>query len=336
MAGVGVEEEEGGDADTRRPVLRPLPSSSSSPPGTVKLGDFGLAIDARRELPFSRSGTLDYMAPEVLANPALPDIDESPATTRPQLAARGARPYGPAVDVWAVGVLAYECVVGRPPFDAGGDDAATAARVLYSDAVALPPHHGPEWASFVAAALAKRPTDRPSAATLLAHPWLAMHGVGTAAPPSVAVAAARAATAARAAAARATPSSSDGASTTSTCSTGSSSPCSSVDGDVVGWPGRSGGRGAAAAAPSQQPPKRHPLAGLRALAASARVPEASPSTSVPRSGASFVDLLRRAPPGGAAPLDGGSGDTTAAAEGRGGLRVRVAHYFHRQRHVGAA
>ena len=33
--------------------------------GGVKLGDFGLAIDSTRELPFSRSGTLDYMSPEV-------------------------------------------------------------------------------------------------------------------------------------------------------------------------------------------------------------------------------------------------------------------------------
>ena len=33
--------------------------------GSVKLGDFGLAIDSTRELPFSRSGTLDYMSPEV-------------------------------------------------------------------------------------------------------------------------------------------------------------------------------------------------------------------------------------------------------------------------------
>ena len=30
-----------------------------------KLGDFGLAIKTDEELPFTRSGTLDYMAPEV-------------------------------------------------------------------------------------------------------------------------------------------------------------------------------------------------------------------------------------------------------------------------------
>ena len=34
-------------------------------PTDVILGDFGLAIDTTRELPFSRSGTLDYMSPEV-------------------------------------------------------------------------------------------------------------------------------------------------------------------------------------------------------------------------------------------------------------------------------
>jgi serine/threonine protein kinase len=33
--------------------------------GKFKLGDFGLAIKFDEEIPFSRSGTLDYMAPEV-------------------------------------------------------------------------------------------------------------------------------------------------------------------------------------------------------------------------------------------------------------------------------
>lgn len=35
--------------------------------GKFRLGDFGLAIRFDKELAFSRSGTLDYMAPEVSA-----------------------------------------------------------------------------------------------------------------------------------------------------------------------------------------------------------------------------------------------------------------------------
>ena len=30
-------------------------------------------------------------------------------------------PYGSAVDLWALGVLAYEFLVGRPPFEADDD-----------------------------------------------------------------------------------------------------------------------------------------------------------------------------------------------------------------------
>ncbi len=33
----------------------------------LKLGDLGLAIRSNEELPFTRSGTLDYMAPEVMS-----------------------------------------------------------------------------------------------------------------------------------------------------------------------------------------------------------------------------------------------------------------------------
>ncbi|KAI8468894.1 MAG: kinase-like domain-containing protein [Monoraphidium minutum] len=127
--------------------------------GKFKLGDFGLAIKFDEEIPFSRSGTLDYMAPE-----------EGRSVDAPMLASRGVTAYGPPVDVWAAGVLAYELVVGRPPFEVE-DEAQTAALIMYSDGVKYPPTKTPQWADFVRAALIKNPDSRPNATQLLQHPW---------------------------------------------------------------------------------------------------------------------------------------------------------------------
>ena len=66
--------------------------------GIVKLMDFGLAIvegATRLTRPGGISGTLQYMAPEQV---------------------RGEQALTPAVDVYATGCMAYELLVGEPPF----------------------------------------------------------------------------------------------------------------------------------------------------------------------------------------------------------------------------
>ncbi|GLI68845.1 hypothetical protein VaNZ11_013388, partial [Volvox africanus] len=138
--------------------------------GHVKLGDFGLAIDWTKELPFSRSGTLDYMAPEVLMNPAT-HTQESPEITIAQLQSKNIRPYTAAVDVWAVGCLAYELVCGRPPFEVE-DEKQTASLIIYSNTIHFDPMATPAWADFVTQALVKDPRIRPTAAALLSHAWI--------------------------------------------------------------------------------------------------------------------------------------------------------------------
>ncbi len=45
------------------------------------------------------------------------DLQESPQLTRAHLKANTIRPYDEKVDVWAAGILAYECIVGKPPFE---------------------------------------------------------------------------------------------------------------------------------------------------------------------------------------------------------------------------
>jgi len=49
--------------------------------GTIKLADFGLAIDATEERPVTRAGTLDCMAPEILhcPNKELPEDNKDRA-----------------------------------------------------------------------------------------------------------------------------------------------------------------------------------------------------------------------------------------------------------------
>lgn len=62
--------------------------------GTVKLADFGWSIhsDRRRD---TLCGTLDYLAPEMVKGST----------------------HDSSIDIWEVGVLAYELAVGSPPFE---------------------------------------------------------------------------------------------------------------------------------------------------------------------------------------------------------------------------
>eukprot|EP00892_Ulva_mutabilis_P000440 jgi/Ulvmu1/10397/UM061_0081.1 len=135
----------------------------------IRLGDFGLAIDITKEIPFCRSGTLDYMAPEVLINPCT-RLEEQDATPE-QLSIRNIVPYSSKVDVWATGVLAFELVTGRPPFEVD-NESETVKLILTSDDIKYPSWFSSEWASFVRTVLNKKPRHRPSASMLLEHPWV--------------------------------------------------------------------------------------------------------------------------------------------------------------------
>src|SRR5262249_35819063 len=85
--------------------------------GSPKIADFGLARAVEADKGLTRSGALlgtpEYMAPEAVA---------------------GAANVGPAADVYALGVILYECLTGASPFRAAG-----AAETLRLVAEAEPP-----------------------------------------------------------------------------------------------------------------------------------------------------------------------------------------------------
>ncbi|ORX58819.1 kinase-like protein [Hesseltinella vesiculosa] len=115
--------------------------------GTLKLSDFGWAVLDRQGRRKTFCGTLDYLPPEMVEN----------------------RPHGPLVDVWAVGVLAYELVVGVPPFEHEdyNDTYRHITRVHYR----FPDHVSPHVRDFIQQAL--QPLGRRSSLKkLLDHPWL--------------------------------------------------------------------------------------------------------------------------------------------------------------------
>lgn len=112
----------------------------------VRLTDFGIArlMDGPRLTTTGAVlGTPNYMAPEVIEG----------------------KPAGPAADVYALGILLYELIVGRPPFDDGCD---AAILVRHTRAVARPVTGMPPriWA-LVQACLERDPARRPAAATLV-------------------------------------------------------------------------------------------------------------------------------------------------------------------------
>jgi serine/threonine protein kinase len=106
---------------------------------------------------------------QVLRNPHT-QLQESKSVDLAMLEAKQVKPYTTAVDIWAVGVLAYELVCGRPPFEVD-DEAQTAALIMYSDNIKFPPQFSAQWADFVRNALIKKPETRPSATELLDHTW---------------------------------------------------------------------------------------------------------------------------------------------------------------------
>lgn len=81
------------------------------------LGDLGFATCTRRSRAVTQLGTCNFMAPEVIAV----DIAGRGSQMRCEVPRDERPPYGPEVDVWAIGCVAFELLTGRPLFDGGTD-----------------------------------------------------------------------------------------------------------------------------------------------------------------------------------------------------------------------
>ncbi|KAG7396093.1 hypothetical protein PHYBOEH_002795 [Phytophthora boehmeriae] len=119
--------------------------------GTIQLADFGwssanVTAANRRD---TLCGTLDYLSPEMI---------------------RGDK-YDESVDIWAVGIIMFELLVGKPPFMAP-DQSETIERITEGQ-LFVPPQVSLAAKDLIQRILQKSPEKRPSLQDIKAHRWFA-------------------------------------------------------------------------------------------------------------------------------------------------------------------
>jgi len=125
--------------------------------GDVKMSDFGYAaqLTINRRNRTTVVGTPYWMAPELIHG----------------------NHYDTKVDIWSLGIMCMEMAEGEPPYI----DLTPLRALFMITTKGIPPLKDPsrwsaEFRHFIAQCLQTQPADRPSAAALLNHPFLAKAG----------------------------------------------------------------------------------------------------------------------------------------------------------------
>eukprot|EP00878_Enallax_costatus_P038186 GHUV01043353.1.p1 GENE.GHUV01043353.1~~GHUV01043353.1.p1 ORF type:complete len:144 (-),score=26.46 GHUV01043353.1:679-1110(-) len=109
------------------------------------------------------------MAPEAVKNP----LKDHPNDFKNEVRYH----YNAVVDSWAVGCLAYELIVGFPPFMA--DTQQQVVKNINTKDVQYPKKMSEEMMDFCKLALQRDPQNRATTAELIKHHWVTLHSVST-------------------------------------------------------------------------------------------------------------------------------------------------------------
>ncbi|PHH51850.1 Serine/threonine-protein kinase ark1 [Ceratocystis fimbriata CBS 114723] len=119
--------------------------------GEIKVSDFGWSVHSPGKKRSTFCGTLDYLPPEMV-DPQISDYS-----------------HDVKVDIWSLGVLAYELLVGKPPFK--DDLYMTRQRIAVAD-MKIPSFVSDEAKDIIQKLLVIDPEKRLPLSLVLKHPWI--------------------------------------------------------------------------------------------------------------------------------------------------------------------
>ncbi|KAG6039706.1 Serine/threonine-protein kinase ark1 [Claviceps citrina] len=124
--------------------------------GELKISDFGWSVHAPNNRRKTMCGTLDYLPPEMI-KPGSSD-----------------NYYTEKVDLWSLGVLTYEFLVGEAPFE--DTPVMTHRRIARAD-MSIPSYVSHEASDLIKKLLVLDPEKRISLDQVQVHPWIVKHCV---------------------------------------------------------------------------------------------------------------------------------------------------------------
>lgn len=119
--------------------------------GTLKISDFGWSIHSPSSRRQTLCGTLDYLSPEMIEG----------------------KSHDNKVDLWALGVLTYEFLVGNPPFEAESHR-ETYERIIEVD-LKFPKSMPADARNFITRLLKKNPESRMPLEHIPRHVWISKY-----------------------------------------------------------------------------------------------------------------------------------------------------------------
>jgi len=116
--------------------------------GELKIADFGWSVHAPSSRRQTLCGTLDYLAPEIVEN----------------------KPHDHSVDIWCLGIICYELLVGKPPFEAKGT--TETYNLIKKVEYKCPSHVSSLAVGFIAQLLVHNPSKRLRLNLVPNDPWI--------------------------------------------------------------------------------------------------------------------------------------------------------------------